>query len=216
LFTLHDDPHLGIRVCPRPLPGELADLVPRAHRAPWPVWLDRGPRMLRDVLDVCRLQTARNLSVLAWLAAGTAPADRDWLWSDRRLSGARQRRMYGEAAKVPDPVLGLVIANWTWMLSTPHGSRVTAPYLAGTAYAEDGYQAAQAAITLARVYQRNPDARPALSAAWAASRTADDWCMAAQRCAAYKSDAPVFTYPRGPLPTMGGLRPWISYLFRLL
>jgi hypothetical protein len=172
--------------------------------------------MPRDVLDLCRLQTARCLTVLGWLSAGSAPADTEWLWSDRRLTGARQRRMYAEAASVPDPVVGLVVANWTWVLSTPHGSRVTAPYLAGTAYADDGYQAAQAAITLARIYQRVPEARPALAAAWAASRTAADWCMAAQRCAAYKCDVPVFTYPRGPLPELSGVRPWITRLLRLL
>ncbi len=186
------------------------------HRAAWPIWLDRGPHLPRDVLDLCRLQTARSLTVLGWLASGSAPEDRDWLWSDRRLCGPRQQRMYGEAAHVPDPVLGLVVANWTWVLSTPHGGRVTAPYLAGTAYPDDGYQAAQAAITLAQIHQRNPDARPAMSAAWAASRTAADWCAAAQRCAAYEAEAPVFTYPRGPRPAPTGLRPWITRLLRLL
>ena len=200
---------------PRPAPPALTGLVPAIHRVGWPVWLDPGPRMLRDVLESCRLQTARGLAVLAWLSAGEAPADVTWLWPGRRLAGPRQRLMYGAAAGVPDAALGLVVSNWTWLLGARPAGQVAVPYLAGTAYPDDGYTAAQATVTLTRIWERHPDARPALGAAWAATRTTADWCKAAELCAAYGREAPVFTYPRGPLPEAAGVRPWISRLLRL-
>nr|WP_062336896.1 hypothetical protein [Herbidospora sakaeratensis] len=204
------------RVYPDLPPAPLADLVTKAHEAAWPVWLDPGPRMLRDVLDLSRLQAARALAVLTWLAEAHTPDDVTWLLSPRRLTGPRQDRMYGEAARLPAPVLNLVVANWTWVQSTPHGGRVTAPYLAGTAYPDDGYAAAHAAITLAQIHERHPEARPALSVAWAACRTAADWCKAAELRATHGGDAPVFAYPRGPDPVTTGMRPWIARLLKLV
>ncbi|WP_405142583.1 hypothetical protein OG589_35105 [Sphaerisporangium sp. NBC_01403] len=215
MFSVRDDAHLGRRVFPHPIAPELTGLVPRVHRVDWPVWLDPGPRMLRDVLELCRLQTARGLAVLSWLSAGRVPGDIAWLWPGCRLTGPRQHLMYGAAAGVPDVALGLVVANWTWVLDTRFAGQVTAPYLAGTAYPDDGYTAAQATVTLLRIWERHADARPALGAAWAASRTAADWCKAAELRAAYGREAPVFTYPRGPVPPPAGVRPWITRLFRL-
>ncbi|MGW7478880.1 hypothetical protein ACWGH8_09895 [Nonomuraea muscovyensis] len=214
-YELREDPLLGCRVCPLPVHGELADLVARSHHIAWPTWLDRGPRMLRHVLDLCRLRTARGLALLSWLAAGQPPGDLDWFWTSRRLTGPRQDRMYGAAAEVPDPVLGLVLANWTWALGSCHAGRVTAPYLAGTAYPGDGYQAADATMTLYQTYDRHPEARPAIAAAWATARVGADWCKAAGLHAAYGVGTPVFTYPRGPEPAVAGIRPWIERLFRL-
>ncbi|MEU8321428.1 hypothetical protein AB0C33_24030 [Nonomuraea sp. NPDC048881] len=214
-FEVRQDPHLGRRVCPSPVPGRVAELVPRGHRVDWPTWLDRGPRMLRHVLDLCRLRTARGLAVLSWLAGGPQPDELDWLWDARRLTGPRQDRMYGAAADVPEPVLGLVTANWTWVLDTCHGGRVTAPYLAGTAYPGDGHAAADAAMTLFQTYDRHPEARPAIAAAWAAARVTADWCKAAELHAAYGVQTPVFTYPRAARPVVTGIRPWIERLFRL-
>ncbi|WP_084958802.1 hypothetical protein [Thermoactinospora rubra] len=72
-FELRHDPHLGDRVCPHPLRRALADLVPGSRRVPWPTWLDPGPRLLREVLDLARLQTARCLAVLSWLAGADPP-----------------------------------------------------------------------------------------------------------------------------------------------
>ncbi|MFC4533716.1 hypothetical protein [Sphaerisporangium dianthi] len=215
MFTVSDDSPLGSRVFPRPVAPALSALVPRVHRVDWPVWLDPGPRMLRDVLELCRLQTARGLAVLSWLSNGEPPADVSWLWPGRRLAGPRQQLMYGAASVVPGPVLTLVVANWTWVLDTRFAGQVTAPYLAGTAYPDDGYTAAQATVTLMRIWERHPEARPALGAAWAVCRTVADWCKAAELGAAYEREAPVFTYPRGPLPTGAGVRPWISRLLRL-
>ncbi|GGK79924.1 hypothetical protein Sme01_45900 [Sphaerisporangium melleum] len=215
MFTLSDDSPLGGRVCPRAAAPELTALVPRIHRTAWPVWLDPGPRMLRDVLELCRLQTARGLAVLCWLARGEAPADVAWLWPGRRLTGPRQQLMYAAATAVPDPVLGLVVANWTWVLDTRFAGQVVGPYLAGTAYPDDGYTAAQATVTLMRIWERHAEARPALGAAWAACRTVADWCKAAELGAAYGRAAPVFTYPRGPLPPAAAVRPWIARLLRL-
>nr|WP_055508813.1 hypothetical protein [Nonomuraea pusilla] len=214
-YELRDDPHLGTRVCPLPVPRELGDLVERGHRVSWPVWLDRGPRMLRHLLDLCRLRTARGLAVLSWLAAGEAPEELGWLWDPRRLSGPRQERMYAAAADVPDPVLDLVLANWTWALDTCHGGRVAAPYLAATAYPRDGHAAAGAAMTLFQTYDRQPESRAALTAAWAAGKVGADWCRAAELREAYGTQAPVFTYPRAGAPPAVGLRPWIERLFRL-
>lgn len=205
----------GHRVCPRPIPEELADLVPRVHHAEWPTWLDPGPRMLRDLLELCRLQTARGLATLCWLAEGSAPADLDWLWPACRLTGSRQDRLYGAAAAVPDPVHALVTANWTWVLATPHGGRVTAPYLAGTAYPRDGDRSARATVTLFQTYERHPEARAAIAAAWAAGRVAADWCKAAELHTEYGSQTPVFTYPRSPESPSVGLRPWLKRLLRL-
>ncbi|MDH2425851.1 hypothetical protein [Sphaerisporangium sp. TRM90804] len=215
MFTLRDDSHPGVRVCPHPVAPELARLVPRAHRVGWPVWLDPGPRKLRGVLDLCRLQTARGLAVLSWLSRGGLPADVGWLWPSHRLTGPRQHLMYDAAAAVPDIVLGLVTANWTWVLDTRFAGQVTAPYLAGTAYPDDGYTAAQATVTLLRIWERHAEARPALGAAWAAGRTLTDWCKAAEIRAAHGREAPVFTYPRGPAPPPTGLRPWLTRLLRL-
>ncbi|MFC4591285.1 hypothetical protein [Sphaerisporangium corydalis] len=215
MFTVRDDPHLGRRVFPGPVAPEVTGLVPRVHHADWPVWLDPGPRMLRDVLDLCRLQTARSLAVLSWLAHGRVPGDHAWLWPGRRLTGPRQHLMYAEAAGVPDAALGLVVANWTWVLGTRFAGQVTAPYLAGTAYPDDGFTAAQATVTLTRIWERHAEARPALGVAWAASRTITDWCKAAELGAAYGREAPVFTYPRGPLPPPAGVRPWMVRLLRL-
>lgn len=214
-YTIRDDPHLGTRVYPRPVPPGLAGLAPRVHRADWPVWLGPAPRTSRDVVELCRLQTARGLAVLAWLAGAGVPEDIGWLWPGRRLSGARQQLMYGTAAAVPDPVLGLVVANWTWVLDTRLAGQVTAPYLAGTAYPDDGFTAAQATVTLMRIWERHQAARPALGAAWAVTRTVADWYKAAELHAVHGHDAPVFTYPRGPLPPQGESRPWITRLLRL-
>ncbi|MGV9305748.1 MULTISPECIES: hypothetical protein [unclassified Nonomuraea] len=205
----------GHRVCPLPVPGELADLVPRVHEIDWPTWLDPGPRMLRDVLDLSRLLTARSLATLSWLARGDPPADLDWLWTRCRLAGPRQERMYGAAAAVPDPVLALVVADWTWVLGTAYGGRVTAPYLAGAAYPRVGHQAAHATMTLYQTFERHPEARPAIAAAWAAARVTADWCKAAELHAAYGSETPVFAYPKGAIPPSTGLRPWIERLLRL-
>ncbi|MEU8267716.1 hypothetical protein AB0B89_11155 [Sphaerisporangium sp. NPDC049002] len=215
MFSVRDDAHLGRRVFPHPIAPELTGLVPRIHRADWPVWLDPGPRMLRDVLELCRLQTARGLAVLSWLSDGQVPGDIAWMWPGRRLTGPRQHLMYAAAAGIPDVALGLVVSNWTWVLDTRFAGQVTAPYLAGTAYPDDGYTAAQATVTLMRIWERHAEARPALGAAWAASRTIADWCKAAELRAAYGREAPVFTYPRGPVPPPAGVRPWITRLFRL-
>ncbi|WP_219462597.1 hypothetical protein [Nonomuraea rhizosphaerae] len=214
-YHLREDPQLGRRVCPFPVTDRLAALVPRSHAVPWPTWLDQSPRMLRDILELCRLRTARGLAVLSWLAGSEPPAEFGWLWTSRRLTGPRQERMYGAAARVPDAVLALVLANWTWALGTCHGGRVTAPYLAGTAYPGDGTVAAAATMTLFQTFDRHPDSRPAIAAAWAVARVCADWCKAAELHAAYETQTPVFTYPRGAGPLPQGGRPWIERLFRL-
>ncbi|GAA3147490.1 hypothetical protein [Nonomuraea roseoviolacea] len=214
-YQLRDDPHLGCRVCPLPVRAELAEAVARSHRITWPTWIDRGPRMLRHVLELCRLRTARGLALLHWLAADLPPGELDWFWLPLRLTGPRQDRMYAAAAAVPAPVLALVVANWTWVLASPHGGRITASYLAGAAYRGDGFLAADATMTLYQTYDRHPEARPALAAAWAAARVGADWCNAADLSARYQAPAPVFTYPRDTLPPPLGVRPWIQRLFRL-
>lgn len=193
------------------MPSHIAELVPRIHEIAWPVGPDRGPRLVRDLVEACRLQAARGLTVLSWLAAGRAPDDIGWLLSTRRLCGERQARMYAAAEALPGPVRALVVANWTWVLASDHGGRVVAPYVAGRAYPDDGYAAAEAAVVLLRAWERHAEARPALAAAWAATRTPTDWC----RAAALSADGPtmpVFTYPAAPLPPIPGLRPWIRRL----
>lgn len=213
-FSVDGVPGRRLHVNPEPVGGRLADLVVRIQRVAWPLWPEPNPRLLRDLLELCRLQAARGLTVLSWLAAGAAPDDVTWLLAARRLSGARQERMYAAAAAVPGPVHDLVVANWTWVLASPYGGRVTAPYLAGGAYADDGYAAAHATVTLQQFWERHPAARPALAAAWAATRTPADWCTAARMRVAHGTRTPVFAYPRVPLPRLPGLRPWISRLLR--
>ncbi|MEU7855800.1 hypothetical protein [Nonomuraea sp. NPDC049141] len=219
LYQLREDPQLGCRVCPLPVSENLAELMARSHHIAWPTWLDQGPRMLRDILELCRLRTARGLAVLSWLSGSEPPsgpaAELGWLWTSRRLTGQRQERLYGAAAAVPEPVLGLVLANWTWALGTCHGGRVAAPYLAGTAYPGDGSVAAAATMTLYQTFDRHPESRPAIAAAWAVARAGADWCRAAELHAAYGTQTPVFTYPRGTGPVPAGVRPWIERLFRL-
>lgn len=201
------------RVAPGTVPSRIGELVELIHRVSWPVGPGRGLRAGRDLAETCRLQAARGLTVLSWLADGHAPDDVDWLLSTRRLGGERQTRMYAAAESLPDPVNALVVANWTWVLGSAHGGRVVAPYVAGRAHPDDGYAAAEAAVVLLRTWERRPETRPALAAAWAATRTPTDWCRAAAR----GTDGPpplVFTYPRTPLPVLPGLRPWISRLLR--
>ena len=201
------------RVAPGMVPRRVADLVERIHRVSWPVGPGRGPRAGRDLAETCRLQVARGLTVLSWLADGHAPDDVDWLLSTRRLGGERQTRMYAAAESLPDPVNALVVANWTWVLASVHGGRVVAPYLAGCAHPDDGYAAAEVAVVLLRTWEHRPETRPALAAAWAATRTPTDWCRAAAR-AADGPPPPVFTYPGATLPAVPGLRPWIGRLLR--
>lgn len=201
-------------VAPKPVAPGLAELVGRIQRAPWPQWLEPGARMRREVAEICRLQAARGLTVLSWLAEGSVPSDTGWLLDTRRLSGSRQRLMYGAAEQLADPVRGLVVANWTWVLSTSHGGRVTAPFFASRAYPDDGYAAAHATVTLLRLWERVPEVRHALAVAWAATRTPDDWCKAAELHASHGGDVPIFTYPHGPVPPRTMLRPWIRRLLR--
>jgi alkylhydroperoxidase family enzyme len=120
--------------------------------------------------------------------------------------------MYGAAEGLAEPVRELVIANWTWVLSSAHGGRVTAPFFASRAYPDDGYAAAHATMTLTQLWDRIPDVRQALAAAWAATRTPADWCRAAELQARYGGEVPIFTYPRGPVPPKSATRPWISRL----
>jgi len=195
------------------VPSRIADLVPRIHEIVWPVGPDRGPRLVRDLAETCRLQTARGLTVLSWLAVARAPEDVGWLLSTRRLCGERQVRMYAAADALPGAVHALVAANWTWVLASGHGGRVVAPYVAGRAHPDDGYTAAESAVALLRAWERHAEARPALAAAWAATRTAADWCRAAD-LATDGPGLPVFTYPATPLPPVPGMRPWIRRLLR--
>lgn len=191
--------------------GRVAELVPRVHEIGWPV--GPGPRLVRDIVETCRLQAARGLTVLSWLAAGTAPEDVGWLLSTRRLTGERQSRMYAAADALPGAVHALVAANWSWVLASGHGGRVVAPYAAGHAHPDDGLAAAEATVVLLRAWERHPEARPALAAAWAATRTSADWCRAAS-LATDGPGLPVFTYPPAPLPPLPGIRPWIRRLLR--
>ncbi|MCO5968185.1 hypothetical protein [Actinoallomurus soli] len=213
-YTVRAGDLRGDLVAPLAVPPRLADVVERIQRAPWPQWLQPGARMRREVAELCRLQSARGLTVLAWLAEGDAPADIDWLLDTHRLTGRRQERMYGAAERLADPVRELVVANWTWALSTAHGGRVTAPFFASRAYPDDGYAAAHATVTLLQLWDRVPEVRQALALAWAATRTPADWCKAAELRAGHGDEVPIFTYPRGPLPPKSAVRPWIGRLLR--
>lgn len=213
-FDIREDDLRGPLITPTPVAPDLADLVGLVQRAPWPQWLEPGPRMRREIAELCRLQAARGLTVLSWLADGSAPGDVDWLMTTQRLGGTRQERMYDAAERLPEQVHGLVVANWTWVLSTSHGGRVTAPFFASRAYPDDGYAAAHATVTLLQLWERQPDVRHALAVAWAATRTPADWCKAAELHSSYGSAVPVFTYPRGPVPPRSAIRPWIGRLLR--
>lgn len=213
-YTVRDGDLRGALVAPSAVQPALAELVELIQRVPWPQYLEPGVRMRREVAELCRLQAARGLTVLSWLAEGSGPGDVEWLLNTQRLTGPRQERMYGAAERLADPVRGLVVANWTWVLSTPHGGRVTAPFFASRAYPDDGYAAAHATVTLTQLWERVPEVRQALAAAWAATRTPADWCKAAELRGSYGSDVPIFTYPHGPIPPRSELRPWISRLLR--
>jgi hypothetical protein len=210
----------GALVTPQAVAPGLADLVGRIQRVPWPQWNEPGDRMRREVVELCRLQAARGMTVLSWLADGGAyadgapagEADLGWLLTTNRLTGPRQQRMYGAAERLAGPVRDLVVANWTWALSSAHGARVTAPFFASRAYPDDGYAAAHATMTLTQMWDRVPDVRQALATAWAATRTPADWCRAAELQARYGGEVPIFTYPRGPFPPKSAIRPWISRL----
>jgi hypothetical protein len=217
-YTVRADAPRGALVTPRFVEPALADLVERIQRVPWPQWNDPGDRMCQEVIELCRLQAARGLTVLSWLADGGAPGDAGdeagWLLTTTRLTGHRQRRMYGAAERLASPVRDLVIANFTWALSSAHGSRVTAPFFASRAYPDDGYAAAHTTMTLTQLWERVPDVRQALAAAWAATRTPADWCRAAELQARYGGEVPVVTYPRGPFPPKSATRPWINRLLK--
>ncbi|WP_157431542.1 hypothetical protein [Actinomadura hibisca] len=210
---------------PPPVTAALLRLVTEVQRAAWPLWLEPAARARREVAELCRLQTARGLTVLSWLALGAQdggggadagpPDDLAWLLATGRLTGARQERMYAAAALLPAPVRELVVANWTWALGSPHGGPATAAFLAGVAYPEDGYSAAHATMALLRLWERRPETRPPLAAAWAATRTASDWCKAAELRSAYGAPVPIFTYPRAALPSGTAIRPWIARLLGL-
>ncbi|MGI5165554.1 hypothetical protein ACQEU3_14450 [Spirillospora sp. CA-253888] len=214
------------RVSPLPVTAALARLATEVQRAAWPLWIEPAVRARRELAELCRLQTARSLTVLSWLARGDRdgaagagpppePDDLGWLLATSRLTGARQERMYAAAALLPAPVRELVVANWTWALGSPHGGPATAAFLAGVAYPEDGYSAAHATMALLRLWERRPETRPPLAAAWAATRTTSDWCKAAELRSAYGAPVPIFTYPRAALPPGTAIRPWIARLLGL-
>ncbi|GLY79776.1 hypothetical protein [Actinoallomurus iriomotensis] len=215
-YTVRADAPRGALVTPRFVEPEMADLVGRIQRVPWPQSNEPGDRMCQEVIELCRLQAARGLTVLAWLADGGAPGDGreevGWLLTTTRLTGHRQQRMYGAAERLAPPVRDLVIANFTWALSSTRGGRVTAPFFASRAYPDDGYAAAHTTMTLTQLWERVPDVRQALAAAWAATRTPADWCRAADLQARYGGEVPVVTYPRGPFPPKSATRPWIIRL----
>ncbi|MCP2342899.1 hypothetical protein [Actinomadura rupiterrae] len=234
------------RVNPQPVPEELARLVREVQRVPWPLWTEPATRTRREVAELCRLQTARGLTVLALLALGgregpgnhppatdtprTAETRRvqvdpdvaeagdhlwRWLTATNRLAGPRQQWMYGVVDRMPGAVRELAVANWTWALGTSHGGQVTSAFLAGGAYPDDGYSAAHATVALLRLWERRPESRPQIAAAWAATRTPADWCKAAELSAAYGAPVPIFSYPRGALPDRTSVRPWAARLFGL-
>lgn len=211
-YTVWTDPQRGALVSPYPVAAELSALVARIQRVAWPLWAEPGLRIRKEVAELCRLQAARGLTVLSWLAGTrTPPADQpDWLLVTTRLAGPRQERMYEAAQRLPDEVRALVVANWAWVLTTPHGGQATASYLASGAYPDDGYAAAHAAMALLRLWERHPEGRQVLAAAWAATRTPANWCRAAEL-----RGATVFTYPRGPLPPLTSIRPWVARLLGL-
>jgi hypothetical protein len=207
-FVVRVDAQRGALVCPGVVAGELAALAPRVQRVGWPLWAEPGARIRREVAEICRLQAARGLTLLELLAApGPLP---ECLLVTTRLAGPRQERMYEAAHRLAAPVRALVVANWTWVLANPHGGQVAASYLASGAYPEDGYAAAHAAMALLRIWDRHPESRQPLAAAWAATRTPADWCAAAEL-----RDAPVFTYPRAAPPPLPSVRPWVARLLRL-
>jgi hypothetical protein len=215
-YTVRADAPRGALVTPQAVKPEMADLVRRIQRLPWPQWNEPGDRMRREVIDLCQWQAARGLTVLSWLADGGAPCDAceesGRLLTTTRLTGASRQELYAAAERLARPVRDLVIANFTWVLSSAHGGRVTAPFFAGHAYPDDGYAAAHATMTLTRMWERAPDVRQALAAAWAATRTPADWCRAAELQARYGGEVPVSTYPRGPFPVESATRPWITRL----
>jgi hypothetical protein len=212
-YTVRTGGRRGVRVTPRAVAPGLVALVEQIQRVPWPQWTDAGPRAYREVAELCRLQAARGLTVLSWLAdGGGAPGDGDWLLTTQCMTGSHQRRMFDAAAGLADPVRDLVVANWTWALSSPHGVRVAAPFFASGAYPDDGYAAAHATMTLVRLWERAPDVRQALAAAWAATRTPADWCRAADHRVRYGDEVPIFTFPRGPAPPGDVTWPWINRL----
>ncbi|MFI0448789.1 hypothetical protein, partial [Actinomadura sp. 6N118] len=65
------------RVSPRPVPPELARLVAQVQLVEWPLWTEPAARTRREVVELCRLQAARGLTLLSWLAQdgldGTSP-----------------------------------------------------------------------------------------------------------------------------------------------
>ncbi|WP_433329813.1 hypothetical protein [Spirillospora sp. CA-294931] len=201
------------KISPTPVSAPLVPLVGEIQRVAWPLWTEPAARTRREVADLCRLQTARGLTVLSWLALDRDDdGDLTWLLATSRLAGARQERMYTAAARLPEPVRELVVANWTWAMASPHGGQATAAFLAGGAYPEDGYAAAHATVALLRSWERRPETRPALAAAWAATRTPADWCRAAELGSTYGAPVPIFCYPRLPLPPRLTFRPWITRL----
>ncbi len=213
-YTIGPGELRGTLVAPLEVSPALAELVGQIQRVPWPQWPEPGARMRREVAELCRLQAARGLTVLSWLAEGEIPGDIEWLLDTHRLTGPRQEWMYTAADGLARPVRDLVVANWTWVLSTPHGGRVTAPFFASRAYPDDGYAAAHATVTLLKLWQSVPEVRQSLAAAWAATRTPADWCKAAELRASYGGEVPIFTYPPGPIPPASALRPWIRRLLR--
>ncbi|GAA1524916.1 hypothetical protein GCM10009678_02740 [Actinomadura kijaniata] len=210
-FVLRPD----ARVSPQPVAATLVRLVAEIQRVSWPLWIEPAVRARREVAGLCRLQTARGLTVLSWMALGPdadVPEDVRWLLTTSRLTGARQERMYAAADLLPAPVRALAVANWTWALGSPHGGQTTAAFLAGGAYPEDGYSAAHATVALLRLWERRPETRPPLAAAWAAIRTTADWCKAAELRSAYGAPVPIFSYPRVAPPPGVPVRPWITRL----
>jgi hypothetical protein len=203
------------RVSPLPVEPSLVRLATAVQRVGWPLWTEPAARTRREVAELCRLQTARGLTVLSWLSRSDASPPEDdlgWLLATNRLAGARRERMYEAAGELPEPVREVVVANWSWALASPHGGQATAAFLAGGAYPEDGYSAAHATVALLRLWERRPEYRPALAAAWAATRTPADWCKAAELHASYGAAVPIFSYPRLPVPPRTTVRPWIERL----